>query len=211
MEIRLTELSDLKEIAACHKAAFPESLSSKLGVAFRKKMLSWYVLDDRGIIFHITDKGKIIGYCGGLIAKLPGLPGAATSITQFSFKVFISSFMLRPWLIFHPENVSRLSFIVRNILLKLGLKKLKNIEQIKQENFQSFWGLVVIGVDPNYQGKGIGSALLQEFERLAGIDKVNRISLSVKSTNLKAIKSYISNGWFINNSTIDSLNLMKIL
>jgi ribosomal protein S18 acetylase RimI-like enzyme len=95
--------------------------------------------------------------------------------------------------------------------LKLGLKKLKNIEQIKQANFQSFWGLVVIGVDPNYQGKGIGSALLQEFERLARIDKVNRISLSVKSTNLKAVKSYISNGWLINKTTIDSLNLMKNL
>ncbi|MBK8702928.1 MAG: GNAT family N-acetyltransferase [Saprospiraceae bacterium] len=28
-------------------------------------------------------------------------------------------------------------------------------------------GLVVIGVDPGYQGKGLGSLLLQEFERRA--------------------------------------------
>jgi GNAT superfamily N-acetyltransferase len=172
MEIRLSTLSDLYQIAQCHKAAFPDSLSSKLSANFRMKMLSWYILDVRGVLFHVTEKNEVVGYCGGVITMLPGLPGAATSITQFSFRAFIISFMIRPWLILHPENTSRFPFIIKNILMKIRLKNHIKTTQNTQENFQTFWGLVVIGVIPEFHGKGFGSFLLQEFERLARLDKV---------------------------------------
>lgn len=211
MEIRLSTLSDLEQIAQCHKAAFPESLSSKLGSAFRMKMLSWYIIDERGILFHVLENDIIVGYCGGVITKNPGLPGAATSITQFSFRAFLKSFLIRPWLILHPENISRFPFIFRNILMKIRVKKGINKTHTTQDNFQTFWGLVVIGVNPKCHGKGFGSALLQEFERLARIDKVDEISLSVKKENTKAINSYKANGWQVNSTNSDSLNLMKKL
>jgi ribosomal protein S18 acetylase RimI-like enzyme len=211
MEIKISIVSDLDQIALCHKAAFPDSLSSKLGSKFRKKMLSWYILDERGVLFHVKENNEVVGYCGGVITKLPGLPGAASSITQFSFNLFIRSFLLRPWLIVHPENINRISFFIKNVLVKLKVKKAVNLAQSKQENFQTFWGLVVIGVLPKFHGKGFGSVLLQEFERLARLDKVDKISLSVKSDNIKAINSYKANGWQINNTNIDSLNLIKKL
>ena len=211
MRIRLSTLSDLRQIAQCHKAAFPESLSSKLGSEFTIKMLSWYILDERGVLFHVMEKNEVVGYCGGVITKLPGLPGAASSITQFSFNLFIRSFLLRPWLIVHPENVNRISFVMKNVLVKLQLKKANNLAQSNQENFQTFWGLVVIGVLPKFHGKGFGSILLQEFERLARLDHVDKISLSVKSSNIKAINSYKANGWQINITNFDSLNLIKKL
>ena len=211
MEIKISIVSDLDQIALCHKAAFPDSLSSKLGSKFRKKMLSWYILDERGVLFHVKENNEVVGYCGGVITKLPGLPGAASSITQFSFNLFIRSFLLRPWLIVHPENINRISFFIKNVLVKLKVKKAVSLAQSKQENFQTFWGLVVIGVLPKFHGKGFGSVLLQEFERLARLDKVDKISLSVKSDNIKAMNSYIANGWQINNTNIDSLNLIKKL
>lgn len=211
MEIRLSILSDLEQIGQCHKAAFPESLSSKLGSAFRMEMLSWYIIDERGILFHVLENDMIVGYCGGVITKNPGLPGAATSITQFSFRAFIKSFLIRPWLILHPENISRFPFIFRNILMKIRVKKGISKTQTTQEHFQTFWGLVVIGVHPDCHGKGYGSALLQEFERLARIDKVEKISLSVKRDNSKAINSYNANGWQVSSTNSDSLNLMKKL
>jgi ribosomal protein S18 acetylase RimI-like enzyme len=211
MIIEISQLSDLNKLAECHKKAFPNSLSSQMGNLFIKKMLSWYIFDERGVLFHVTEKNEVVGYCGGVITMLPGLPGAATSITQFSFRAFIISFMIRPWLILHPENTSRFPFIIKNILMKIRLKNHIKTTQNTQENFQTFWGLVVIGVIPKFHGKGFGSFLLQEFERLARLDKVDKISLSVKSDNLKAINSYKANGWQVSSTNSDSLNLMKKL
>jgi GNAT superfamily N-acetyltransferase len=213
MQIIISQLTDLGRLACCHKKAFPGSLSSHLGKRFIKKMLSWYIINDRGILFHVEDNNKVIGYCGGIIIKRPGLPGAATSITQHSFKTFISAFLVRPWLIFHPENLKRISFIRRNLMYKLGLNKIVNNKTVNKNpiKFKTSWGLVVIGVDPTYQGKGVGSLLLQEFEQLAKSDGVKKITLSVKPENLKAIKSYTKNGWHSAAEKDDSLNMYKEL
>jgi ribosomal protein S18 acetylase RimI-like enzyme len=211
MIIETTQMSDLNKMAECHKSAFPNSLSSKMGNLFIKKMLSWYIVDQRGVLFYVSENNKIIGYCGGIIIKKAGLPGAATSITQFCFKTFIFSFLLRPWLIFHSENVKRISFIKRNFFLKIGLvkNKNKNKNNNSQFPFQPSWGLVVIGVDSKFHGKGIGRVLLMEFERLAKIDKVQKVSLSVKSTNRQAIKAYENNGWIKGSQNDDSLYMYK--
>ena len=53
----------------------------------------------------------------------------------------------------------------------------------------------MIGVVPDYQGKGCGGVLLQEFEQQAKADNVEYIRLSVKPSNKQAIKSYRRNGW----------------
>jgi ribosomal protein S18 acetylase RimI-like enzyme len=178
-----------------------------LGNAFCSKMLSWYILEGRGIMTHLEIDGEILGYCGGIITKAPGLPGAATSITQYSLKVFIRSFALRPWLIFHIENLKRIAFIFKNILIKLGIKKSGQIKT--NEEFNPRWGIVVIGLVPNMQGKGFGSALLQDFEKRAKLDQVNELSLSVKKNNKKAIQSYERNGWIIKQSDKNSHSMIK--
>jgi hypothetical protein len=151
MIVKLSTIEDLPQIVACHKRAFPGSLSSMLGNAFCSKMLSWYILEGRGIMTHLEIDGKILGYCGGIITKAPGLPGAATSITQYSLKVFIKSFAFRPWLIFHIENLKRVAFIFRNILIKLGLKKSGQTKI--NESFNNRCGIVFILLVKNIKGK----------------------------------------------------------
>lgn len=56
-------------------------------------------------------------------------------------------------------------------------------------------GLVVIGVDPGYQGKGLGSLLLQEFERRALAMNCPHMHLTVEKENAPAIRTYERNGW----------------
>ena len=194
--IEKTNLEDLNLLQICHKNAFPNSLSAKLGSKFRIKMLEWYVVNDRGELFHIKENDNIIGYCGGVKTKRTGLDGAASNITQYAFRVFVYSFLKRPWLIFHKEARKKISLVKRNILIKLRLKKL-NIEHSKDNSikFKPFWGLVVIGVPPNSQGKGLGSLLLQHFEILARQDEVSFISLTVLKKNAQAIIAYQKNNW----------------
>lgn len=208
-KIEKTSQEDLKYLQICHKNAFPDSLGAKLGAKFRSKMLEWYVVNERGVLFHIRENDNIIGYCGGVITKKSGLGGAASNITQYAFNVFLLSFLKRPWLIFHKESIKKISLIKKNILIKLGFKKINDKLDIK--NFNPFWGLVVIGVDKRHQGKGVGSLLLKHFEILAIEDKVSMISLTVLSENVQAIKAYKKNNWKIVEQYEFSLKLEKKL
>jgi ribosomal protein S18 acetylase RimI-like enzyme len=209
MNCVLSSTKDIIKISSCHRNAFSSSLSSKLHPSFTQKMLSWYLDDPRGVLFHVEYENVIVGYCGAIKTKISGLEGSSTSMAQYSFKAMLKALALKPWLIFHEENLKRIPLIKKNILLKLGLKQKNKLSVQSNEDFVPFWGLVVIGVDPAFQGKGIGSILLQEFEKLAKEDGVTRINLSVKKENSKAIKSYERNGWQILSSNLDSLTMYK--
>ena len=78
IEIRNSEAADLTAVAGCHRKAFPKSLASRQGMAFVRKMLEWYLVADRGVLFHVENsEGKISVYCGGIITLHPGMPGYA--------------------------------------------------------------------------------------------------------------------------------------
>ncbi|MHC1731088.1 MAG: GNAT family N-acetyltransferase [Bacteroidales bacterium] len=205
--------NDLDLIVHIQMSAFPESLSTLLGKRFTKKMLSWYIESDRGVMFHIYDQGSVLGFIGGIMTRHPGMPGAATCITQHSFNAFVQAFLLRPWLIFHTENLKRFSFIVKNICLKLGWKGSNRISFASDpaKSFVPFMGLVVIGVLPEQQGKGFGSILLREFEKRALREGFHRINLSVKKSNHQAIDAYKKNDWRINIEGPEVYSMYKIL
>lgn len=200
--IKSSSSNDLLVLAKIQQKAFPKSFSSKLGLSFLMKMFSWHVVSERGSLFHLEECGKIIGYCGAIKTKTRGLPGSASSITQFTMAALIKSFLFRPWLFFHPEFLKKRNFIIRNIQAKIFGKKSPNSGKNRKDEYDSFkpyWGLTVIAVDPICQGKGYGSKLLLEFEKQAKSDGVARVSLSVLKNNSRAIKSYTSNGWRIAN------------
>jgi ribosomal protein S18 acetylase RimI-like enzyme len=212
MKLQKSHLSDLPEIVECHKDAFPSALSSKHGSTFISKMMEWYITSDRGVLFHVNDdKGEMAGYCGGIVTRKPGLLGAVSSISQYAFYDFLESYLRKPWLLVHPENLKKFSYIVKNSLIKFGLKKtVMRVSTKDDADFQAFMGLVVIGVKNKYHGKGYGSALLQEFERIAIEDRgIKRIQLSVKASNSKAIKSYLRNGWYVSKQDDQTKQLSK--
>ena len=210
-KIEFSTQDDLRALAACHKASFPNSLSSKMGNRFIMKMLSWYISDERGILFHLKQGDQYLGYCGGILIQKPGLPGAASSITQHSFKTFVLSFALRPWLLLHPENLKRLTFIKKNILARLFPKKRVNSLVSHQIDFKPAMGLVVIGVPEYLHSRGYGSSMLKEFERIAKDKGFKKITLSVNPVNLKAIRAYRKNDWLEGKRSPGSLEMYKLL
>lgn len=212
MKLQESQLSDLPEIVNCHKDTFPAALSTKQGSHFISKIMEWYIRSDRGVLFHVFDEeGEMAGYCGGIVTRKPGLLGAVSSISQYAFKDFLKSYLRKLWLLFHPENLKKLPYIVKNMLIKFGLKKKVSEVSTKEEaDFQPFMGLVVIGVKNKYHGKGYWNILLQEFERLVGEDGgKKRIQLSVKASNSKAIRSYLCNGWHVSKEDDKTKQLMK--
>lgn len=194
--LRFASKQDLRMIAQCHRKAFPSALSSAMGIAYVTKMLEWYIASGHSFLFFIESGGKCLGYCGAIVNDGSLAHGSASSMTQFSFNAAVKAIFLRPWLLVHPEFLKKYSLVVRNIYYRLtpGIEK-KLVEQKAATNAIKKIGLVVIGVDPDQRGMGLGSQLLNEFDRESARRNIYDLELTVKSDNFAAIKTYYKNGW----------------
>jgi GNAT superfamily N-acetyltransferase len=204
---------DLQAIAKCHRSAFPESLSSKLGLSYCRKMLSFYLENERGILFHLEEEGAVFGYCGGIRNRISGQHGSATSMTQHTFRLLVLNLLFRPWLIFHNEILANFPLIIKNIKLRFYTTN-RSKSQPQPSSIKEFipsMGLVVIGVSPKHQGKGYGSLLLKDFEERASKEEFTRIHLSVNKNNSQAIAAYKKNGWLIGKEGHTELHMFKNL
>ncbi len=211
--LKTSTANDLPAIARCHRAAFPRSLATALGQRYTAHMLSWYLSSEKTFIFHIeTETGRCAGYCGGLVNDGTLGTGSASGMAQHSFKAAVWAFLTHPWVFFHPEVRAKWPVLWRNLLMKLGLRSRVHAtpEQRAAKALDPQVGLVVIGVDPAFQGKGYGSQLLREFERRAvegyGIHK---LQLSVLANNAQAIRAYERNGWVRGEVSGGSLGMIK--
>lgn len=202
----------LPDIAECHIAAFPKSFSSQLGKNYVTKMLEWYISTNKSFLFHLEEEKNIIGYCGGIIVDGTLQTGAASGMTQHSFYDALKALAFRPWLLFHPEILNRYPFLLKNIKTKLGLYKPER-PTIEKEKLKAepHIGLVVIGVNPLFHGKGYGSLLLKAFEEKALKYGIKKLQLTVKCNNEKAIRAYKKNGWKIENKNEESCSMLKYL
>ncbi|HMQ67502.1 MAG TPA: GNAT family N-acetyltransferase [Ignavibacteria bacterium] len=199
-EIIYSKKIDLPKLAECHRSAFPDSLSSRMGKKYLEEMIAWYLSDSSKILFHAEVDGRCIGYCGGMILDGTQPTGSASGMMQYSFNSAVKAIMLRPWLLVHKEFLNKYKLIYKNIKRKFSGKK-KQSEALKKKKKKELpekeMGLVVIGVSSDYHGKGIGSVLLQEFENKTKSMDIKKMGLAVRRENEKALKSYQRNGWEI--------------
>lgn len=203
--------ADLKWIVPCHLAAFPKTLSSRMGLKVSWRTLQWYVCDAKRFMLWINREGKCVGYVGGMICDGMQVHGSASSMIQHAFKASIFALIIRPWLWFHPELRSRYRLIAKNLYFKIiGYKKPMR-DRKNHKPSEPYVGLVVIGVHPEHQGKGYGSQLLKAFEQKASELGYSRMTLSVLPNNSQAITAYKQNGWFLCKENRKSLTMEKKL
>ncbi len=195
--IREATPSDLPLISVCHQRAFPKSLSSALGVRYLSKMFSWYLSSPKTFLFHSQEDGKCLGYCGAMVVDGSWPVGSTSSVVRYSFTAGVWAIVFRPWLLFNWEIWEKWPLFWNNLKFKLGVLKKNNPPHAAvHEPFESSVGLIVIGVHPDYQGKGYGAMLLQEFERRAVVDfGIRKFHLSVRIDNTHAIQVYEHAGW----------------
>jgi ribosomal protein S18 acetylase RimI-like enzyme len=200
----------MKTIAACHCAAFPESLTAALGIKFAARMLSWYVATPNGSIYYFEDgNGECAGYCSGIYKDGSMITGAASGMAQHSLWTAIGAFILRPQVIFHRELRQKWPLIWQNIRMRLSLAtKIKTDHNLKAEMAASpYVALASIAVHPGHRNKGVGTRLLEAFEHHASARfQVRKVRLSVRQDNVTAIQFYCSRGYseveYHGNSTV---------
>lgn len=205
---------DLPRLAQCHRHAFPKALSTAMGQHYVEKMLEWYLMDDRSFIFLIEEGNQCVGYCGGMKSDNSFRAGSASSMIQHSYNQAVKTFIRRPWLFLHPEFFPKYKLAWRNVRKRIrrGLGYVEKIKPIENgQRSEPHTGLVVIGVKQDLQGKGYGSKLLQEFERVSKGFGFNKMMLTVRSDNNQAIKSYLRNGWVVSKVGGKSTSMEKLL
>jgi ribosomal protein S18 acetylase RimI-like enzyme len=202
----------MPDLGICHMLSFPNSLPTRLGKRTVVDMLMWYLSAPNKFLFFIKEGDTVIGYCGGYLKDGSDQYGSGSGMTQFGFKSAVLALASKPWLLFHPEVVKKYGFILKNIARKTGLYK-EQTTTASTNNSEELGsaGLVVIGVHPKWQGKGIGTILQQEFEAKARSMEARRLQLSVRKNNEQAIKSYQRNGYHIHKEEDLSFLMIKEL
>lgn len=211
MEFHPAQHTGLMRIAQCHYDVFPRSLTSRMGVKYLSKIFSWYLSTDKAFLFFVEEGGNVVGYAGGMIVDGTLAHGSASSLTQHTFNDSIKALLMRPWLFFHPEFVSRYALFARNIFTRIRNKFRKSEVRSAVKPVEPYAGLVVIGVHPTFQGKGYGSAILVEFEKQTSQYGLKRMLLTVNADNAQAIASYKRNGWYTLNATPKYVSMEKRL
>lgn len=216
LQLSYCSTEDLKAIAECHKQAFPTSFSTKLGRRYLIKNYEWYLTSSKTILIKASIGSQVVGFCGGLLMDANSEMGSTSSVMQYTFRQAVIGMILHPWLLFNKEVRNNLGLIVRNIKRKLQPNASSQAAKVKlnkseKEAQVASLGLVVIGNDPIYRGKGVGSELLKRFEVEAVRMNAKQMHLSVHRDNAVAIKSYTRNGWSISKEMGDNFEMIKAL
>ncbi len=206
-----TKAFEIKEIADCHILCFPDSLSSKLGMRYVAKSYDWFLAADNRFLLHVTDGKSIIGFCGGFIPQFNG-DGSVSGMMQHAMKEAATGMLRKPWLFFNKEIIRFYPLIFKNIFKVVFKSKTKKRQTgFSNEVIEKRTGLVAIGVHPAYRGKGIFEILMAGFEKKATEHGTNKITLSVKNDNERAINAYKKIGWQLSQQTEKELKMFKII
>lgn len=204
-----SNFNDLSALADCHMTAFTEAFSTKLGKQYVQKMLEWYLISPKAVLLHLRleNSKKIAGYMA-LVKNDIEVAGSSTGMFKHTLRELILALFKKPWLIFHSQNFSRINFLFRKIGIAIGLIEPRPSIPV---DFKPSLGLVIIGVDKEFQGKGYGAQMLRYMEKVALDLGLSRLSLSVRTNNLQAINAYKRSGWQVIKTHELSLEMEKVL
>jgi GNAT superfamily N-acetyltransferase len=207
-----TSSSDIEQVISCYRTCFPNSFSVRLGGSYIRKMFEWYLAADNRYLLHVCEEHNVIGFCGGFLPRYFG-DGSTSGMLQFAMREAVIGVLKKPWLLLHPEIVRMYPLLFRNVRRKIiGAGNQTNVksQESTPPNKQRA-GLVVIGVLPEYRGKGIFELLMKKFEEEAVARGAEELDLSVKKDNTRAVKAYQRSGWKILKDDKQNYVMQKLL
>ena len=184
LDIRPLTSRDLREVAALHLRAFPESALTALGAESVRRYYEWQLIGPHeATALGAWREGALAGFCFGGLFR-----GAMSGFLRRNRLHLALRVATHPWLIANPLFRERLTS---------GLKILRRFSRPaapaapKKRQF----GILSIAVDPRLHGHGVGKRLMQAAERRAREQAFPEMQLTVSPGNAQAIRFYEGLGW----------------
>ncbi len=192
MEIIYQKISKehIKGLVELHKKnATEENFLPLLGDKAIGKFYEWWIDRKDTISFVAILNEKVIGHILG-----PTKIDYRNELNKFLFPYLIEGFFLSFYK--NPIKIFKLT-IKRFFSIVLSLKSIffKNKMKLGKSESINSGILLSITVDPEFQGKGVALKLNNLFLDEAKLKGIKRITLSVRKSNLRAIKFYEKTGW----------------
>lgn len=186
-EFKSLGVGSLGEINRIHAASFPDGIWTKLGASVVERFYLWHLTGPHPVADII---GAFAGSeCVGFI--LTGVfNGSTTGFIRNNRMLLLRKIIVRPWLISDDVFMQK---------LKPGFKLFKKTFRAANDNARNekrkSYGFLSMGVLPEYQNRGIGTALMQEAEKRAVGYGYKLAHFTVDTANVKAIHIYERLGW----------------
>ncbi|MEI8279401.1 MAG: GNAT family N-acetyltransferase [Bacteroidota bacterium] len=176
---------DIQHLSQIHLSAFKGYMNAGMGKQYVQRFLLWFMAYPNAIALKAEYKGQICGY-------VVGAPiGYDKYINRDLFKTALVGILTHPYILFH-QNFTRAA--KAKLLMLLGKRPVKKVIQAPPGHGIS---LVGICVAPDFGSKGIGKAIMSEFEVSARRLGMHYMRLSVYRSNAIARSLYEKAGWYI--------------
>jgi ribosomal protein S18 acetylase RimI-like enzyme len=166
--------AEIDQAAEVLLRAFAGHENARMGRGYALHLMRQFAASDRSLEV-VKENGRVIGFAAGEPAdqrpsRFKALRPAAAA-----------AFLRRPWLLFDGA------------MLAMALARLRGgaVERVPAGS----WFLALIGVDPGYQGRGLGGLLLRAFEEEGRRRGFGLASLLVAEGNAAARQCYERSGW----------------
>ena len=211
-EFKRAHAEDLPMVAACHVAAFPDTMSAKLGVEFVTKTLECYVHDDNKFLLFLDSQGECAGYVSGIFVDENSGLGSASSMLQSSWGAGLRALLRKPQLLLDPELREKVPFVVRNLKHRLFGKRGSNHAGAPKRpaGYRSV-GIPGICVHPGHRRKGYASKLMLAAEAVGYDAGYRHMHSTVAVDNVASADCHLKLGYRIAKRDAKTLKMEKSL
>lgn len=168
-----------------HLEAFRGYANTKLGRRYVKQFLLWFSRCKGGIALVAVDGGEVLGYVVGAPA------GYGSALNRELFPLVAAQALLRPWLVVDRRFV-RAAWAKLKSVFSGRPSAVRQPPPVPPEQTMS---LVGIGTRSAHRGRGVGTLLISDFERLAREKGMRMLRLTVYADNAAARRAYERSGW----------------
>jgi ribosomal protein S18 acetylase RimI-like enzyme len=192
LRLRAVTADDLRAVTHIHCAAFPASAITALGEEAARRYYLWQLEGPHDVTafgaFHGIEMAGF--YFGGVFQ------GALSGFLARERSYLAWRVVTHPWLVLNPLFRERLGMGLRVLRKKLWPKKPAAPARPAPENTRvRQFGILAIAVHPDFQGLGVGQALMAHAESAARAQLFPQMQLSVALSNQSGIRFYERLGW----------------
>lgn len=176
--------NDIKEVAEIHMGAFQErSMGALLSKEYILAKSKWFVSNDNAISLVAHYDNQVIGFIYGAPVGYENLMHRKLFLTILKIVFFRPSFILNRKLI-------------SKLINKISKLKYDNENSVNMQYYpKPIIKIADVAVINSYKNQGIGSMLINTFEKEAFKRNFKCIILKTKRSNKAAIKMYKRNDW----------------